>query len=98
MKYDVIIIGAGAAGLMAMRELVIAGYQVCLLEAAPEAGGRIYTVNENGFKEPVEAGAEFIHGDLDLTTELLKHAGIPYVPVDGQMIPVQHGKWLKENK
>ena len=38
MNYDVIIIGAGAAGLFAMKDLAKAGYHVCMLEAAETPG------------------------------------------------------------
>jgi monoamine oxidase len=95
MKYDVIIIGAGAAGLLAMRELAEAGYHVCLLEAAEIAGGRISTIKE-GFQSHVEAGAEFIHGKLPLTFKLLKEAGLSYEVVEGKMIGVQNGNWQTE--
>ena len=98
MNYDVIIVGAGVAGLTAMDQLVHNGYKVCLLEAAPVAGGRILTLKEDGFPEPVEAGAEFIHGDLPLTSGLLKEAGIAYIAVDGDMVPVHHGQWQNEDK
>ena len=33
MKYDVVIIGAGAAGLAAARDLSAAGRRICLVEA-----------------------------------------------------------------
>lgn len=98
MRYDVIIIGAGAAGLMAMKELLVAGYSVCLLEATPVAGGRILTIREQGFQEPIEAGAEFIHGKLPFTLQLLKEANTPVMPVSGDMISVQRGKWLQEQE
>ena len=95
MKYDVIIIGAGAAGLSAMKDLAKAGYHVCMLEAAEIAGGRISTIKE-GFQNHVEAGAEFIHGKLPFTFKLLKEAGIPYEVVEGKMIGVQNGTWQTE--
>jgi monoamine oxidase len=91
MKYDVLIIGAGATGLMAMWELTNVGYRVCILEAAGIAGGRINTIEENGFNEPVETGPEFIHGDLELTLQLVKEAGLSLIPVRGKMISVQKG-------
>ena len=96
IKYDVIIIGAGAAGLSAMKDLLAAGHHVCLLEASSKPGGRILTIVEDGFDEPVEAGAEFIHGKLHYTFKLLKEANIPYEAVEGRMINVQHEKWEKE--
>jgi monoamine oxidase len=37
---------AGAAGLMAMKELTKEGYSTCLLEATGVAGGRIDTIKE----------------------------------------------------
>lgn len=95
MKYDVIIIGAGAAGLLATRDLAKAGYHVCILEAAGIAGGRISTIKEN-FQDPVEAGAEFIHGKLPLTFKILKEARLSYEVVEGKMIGVQNGNWQTE--
>lgn len=96
MKYHVIVIGAGAAGLTATKYLSEAGYNVCLLEAGEIAGGRIATISEEGFSGPVETGAEFIHGKLPLTFKLLKEAGITYEPVEGDMIGVQNGVWQNE--
>ena len=91
MKYDVIIIGAGAAGLLTMRELAKAGYHVCMLEAAGTAGGRIFAIKE-GFEIYAEAGAEFIHGKLPFTFQLLKEAGLSYETVEGKMIGVRYNK------
>jgi monoamine oxidase len=96
MKYQVIVIGAGVAGLAATKYLGEAGYQVCLLEAAEIAGGRIATITEEGFSGPVETGAEFIHGKLPLTFKLLKEAGISCETVEGNMIGVQNGVWQNE--
>ncbi len=89
--------GAGAAGLIAMKQLLEAGYAVCLLEAAAMAGGRMATVHEAGFSAPVETGAEFIHGDLPLTLSLLQQAHIKYLPVEGKMMAMQNGR-LKKNQ
>lgn len=88
---DVIVIGAGATGLMAARELSKAGMKVIVLEARNREGGRIHTImDEFGF--PVEAGAEFIHGDLPLTQSLLKEASIPYHEREGEMYRMEKGK------
>ena len=95
MKYDVIIIGAGATGLLAMRDLAKAGYHVCMLEAAETAGGRISTIKDD-FENYAEAGAEFIHGKLPLTFQLLKEAGLSYETVEGKMIGVRQGQWQSE--
>jgi monoamine oxidase len=87
----VIIIGAGAAGLMAAKELTRAGVEVVVIEALDRIGGRIHTFMPDGFTAHVEAGAEFIHGRLPLTFSLLKEAGIGYRPVGGEMYRYQNG-------
>lgn len=61
--FDVVIIGAGAAGLAAARDLSQAGLRLALLEARPRIGGRILTLRDEDTALPVELGAEFIHGD-----------------------------------
>jgi monoamine oxidase len=97
MKYDVIIVGAGAAGLMAMKELTEKGYSVCALEAAPAAGGRIATIHHDKWSYPIEGGAEFVHGDLPLTTRLLNEAGISFTKTEGEMIGVRNGVWHRND-
>lgn len=73
---DVIVIGAGAAGLAAAAELIRHGRSVLLLEACDRIGGRIWTRHEPGLAVPVELGAEFVHGYAPLTRGLLAAAGI----------------------
>ena len=72
---DVIIIGAGAAGLMAAGELLAAGLRVTLLEARDRVGGRICTHRVPGVAVPLELGAEFIHGQAPVTQQLLERGG-----------------------
>jgi monoamine oxidase len=88
---DIIIIGAGASGLIAARELS-AQYRVTVLEARDIIGGRIHTVYRNGVKE-AETGAEFVHGELPITSGLLKEAGLSYYTIYGKMFHVKDGKW-----
>jgi len=95
MKYDFIIIGAGTTGLLAMRDLAKAGYHVCMLEATEISGGRISTI-KGDFENYAEAGAEFIHGKLPLTFQLLKEAGLSYEAVEGKMIGVRQGQWQSD--
>lgn len=59
---DVIVLGGGAAGLVAARDLARRGLRVRLIEARGRLGGRVYTARLRGWKDPVEFGAEFIHG------------------------------------
>lgn len=93
----ILIIGAGAAGLVAAYELSAAGYPVIVVEATERAGGRILTQEGGGFSMPVEAGAEFIHGELPVTLKLLKEAGITYRPVEGRMLRLRNGEWIEQD-
>lgn len=56
---DVIIIGAGMAGVTAARELQNRGISSIVLEARDRVGGRIYSINTT--YGPVDAGAMWIH-------------------------------------
>jgi monoamine oxidase len=94
-KPTVLIIGAGAAGLMAAKELAD-HFDVTVLEARDRIGGRIHNV-ENNASLLVEAGAEFIHGDLPITLSLLKEAGIEYHKVEGKVYR-KTGDQLEEQK
>ena len=59
---EVVIIGAGVAGLTAARELAAAGVQVLVLEARDRLGGRVLT--HHTADGPVELGAESDKGAL----------------------------------
>ena len=76
MKFDVVVIGAGAAGLAAARELSGAGKRVCVLEARPRLGGRVHTLHVPDLPLPVELGAEFIHGEPDETLSIVAAAAL----------------------
>jgi monoamine oxidase len=83
---------------MAARQLSAAGHAVTVLETNDRIGGRIHTIQPPGFLKPIEEGAEFIHGKLPLTMELLKEAGIPYQPVGGHMVRVKDGEWSTQEE
>src|ERR1044072_2802174 len=72
--YEVIIIGAGAAGLAAARHLAQAGIKPLIIEARDRIGGRVHTIRENDV--PVELGAEFIHGNPPASFEIVREAGL----------------------
>jgi monoamine oxidase len=91
---DVIIIGAGAAGLMAAYELSKSGKQVTVIEARDRTGGRIHTLKDNLH---TELGAEFVHGNLPVTLQLLKEAQIDIVPASGEMWHYSAGKFSKDS-
>jgi monoamine oxidase len=78
---DVIIIGAGAAGIAAARTLQDAGQTILVLEARDRIGGRAWT-DETFAAFPVELGAEFIHGSSVITHQLVKEAGLSTISVD----------------
>jgi monoamine oxidase len=59
---NIVVIGAGAAGLMAARALGRAGKTVTILEARERCGGRIHPLPSAEFGYAAEGGAEFIHG------------------------------------
>ena len=82
-RADVIVIGAGVAGLGAATELAEAGFSVIVLEARDRIGGRIFTLKDVGQQFPIELGAEFIHGRPSEIFDILRHAKIPVTEVDG---------------
>jgi monoamine oxidase len=70
-QHDVVIVGAGIAGLTAARAIASTGKKVLLLEARQRIGGRIFTDNDLGFAfdhgaptqaVPQTAGAVIVHG------------------------------------
>jgi len=82
---DVIIVGAGVAGLAAAGELSRAGLKVILLEARDRIGGRILTVHPPAVNFPVELGAEFVHGLSDEIWDIVRAADLPTHEVSGEM-------------
>ncbi len=57
---NVIVVGAGIAGLAAARELVDRNFDVMILEARDRVGGRIWT--DHSLDVPIDLGAAWIHG------------------------------------
>ena len=84
---DILIIGAGAAGLAAAREVSAAGRKVIVLEARNRIGGRI---NTHFDQFPIELGAEFVHGKPPETLTIVERARLKL-----QQIPNLH--WYLEN-
>ena len=79
MDADVIVIGAGAAGLAAARDLERAGRHAIVLEARDRIGGRIHTDREFA-SFPVERGAELLQGKSSPSRELARKAGLTELP------------------
>jgi len=72
---DVIVIGAGAAGLAAARNLAGQSLRATLLEARDRTGGRVWPASTARDAVSVELGAEFIHGPAEETMGLLREIG-----------------------
>ncbi len=94
MSYNanVIILGAGVAGLSAAMEISRAGGKVLILEARERLGGRILTCHDSVCNVPVELGAEFIHGRPPEIWDLLKNQNIRPREVTGENFCVRNGE------
>ena len=74
-NHDVIVIGAGVAGLTAARLLARAGQRVLVLEARGRIGGRTFTERADG--HTTDRGASWIHGiDGNPLAELVENFGM----------------------
>src|SRR5579862_3031563 len=80
---NIVVIGAGAAGLIAAHELGRAGKTVTILEARDRCGGRIYPLPTQEFGYPAEGGAEFVHGAAPVTRAVMREAGLALLPRAG---------------
>ena len=81
---DVLVIGAGVAGLSAAAELAASGLEVTVLEARDRLGGRILTRRARSASWPVELGAEFIHGRPPEIWEIVESAALKTQEVGGE--------------
>lgn len=101
---DVLVLGAGIAGLAAARALTGHGRSVIVLEARDRIGGRMWTDSSLG--APLDLGASWIHGvNGNPIAELAKQFGIETVPTsdengivfnaDGSEMTGREWRWLE---
>jgi monoamine oxidase len=86
-----VIVGAGAAGLEAARELTERGRSVLVLESRDRVGGRILTHHDPRVPLPIELGAEFIHGAAPVTEEVLRRAGLSAMDIPAEHASAHRG-------
>jgi monoamine oxidase len=95
-KADVVVIGAGLAGLTAARDVVAAGKSVVVLEARNRVGGRVLNV-DLGDGVITEGGAEFIGPTQDHIAALAKDVGVDTYPTynSGDNIYFRNGSAMR---
>lgn len=71
---DVVIVGAGAAGLTAANELKKAGLSVVVLEARDRVGGRLWTDVIDGAM--LEIGGQWVSPDQEALKEVIDELGL----------------------
>ena len=92
MDADVVVIGAGAAGLAASRRLARSGRRVVLLEARDRVGGRAFSHPIEGLPVRAELGAEFIHGPAAETMALLRETASAAIDIGAESWRRQSGE------
>jgi monoamine oxidase len=88
---DVIILGAGAAGLAAASQLHRARARVLVIEARDRIGGRILTCRDSASGLPMELGAEFVHGRPRAIFDLIEAASLPAIEISGRRLFSEDG-------
>jgi monoamine oxidase len=98
MDTDVVVVGAGAAGLAAALSLAEQGVRVIVVEGRDRVGGRVRWQTVGSVQVPAELGAEFIHGDAPETSAYMAAAGLGKVEtgdgswtcgLDGELRPAE---------
>ncbi|GGU90670.1 amine oxidase [Streptomyces filipinensis] len=82
METDILVIGAGAAGLACARRLHDAGLAVVVHEARRRLGGRVRTHHPDDGGPPLELGAQVVHGDRNPVHALAGAGRIRPLPRD----------------
>jgi monoamine oxidase len=95
---DVVIVGAGAAGLAAARTAGELGLDYLLVEASDRIGGRAYT-NVDALGYPFDLGCHWLHSaDINPMRELADHYGFRYRSEKVDWRLHLEGRWLTESE
>eukprot|EP00762_Andalucia_godoyi_P005818 ANDGO_06956.mRNA.1 Protein FLOWERING LOCUS D len=78
--YDVIVVGAGCAGLYAAKSLQTLGLSVRVLEAQDRFGGRLMQDSSFG-PFTVDLGGEFVHGEIGTVYDMFEENSWPLADV-----------------
>jgi monoamine oxidase len=86
---DIVVIGAGAAGIAAARRIQAANRKVIVVEAASQIGGRCIT-DSTSFEVPFDRGARWMHNpDTNPVIKLARSAGLEIITApSGQKIRI----------
>lgn len=73
---DVLVVGAGLAGLSAAVKIKENGLSYAVLEASERAGGKVYTEFSEDGKRFYEQGAQFVNKDMTEMIDLIRESGM----------------------
>lgn len=92
-RVDVVVVGAGFAGLSAARQVAAAGRSVIVLEARDRVGGLVLN-HDLGNGEVVEAGGQFIGPTQDRMAALAREYGVDTYPTyaTGDLVTIFGGE------
>jgi monoamine oxidase len=85
-RHDVIVVGAGLAGLRCAADLAEAGLDVVVLEARQRVGGRVFS-HRFADGQWCERGAEFIDADHTEVLALAAELGLEVTQRNGELVP-----------
>ncbi len=91
-RVDVVVVGAGVAGLAAAQRLTEAGATTAILEARGRIGGRIHTIRDDRTPIPIELGAEFVHGTAPELVEIARERKLVVCDIPGGHWSAERGK------
>lgn len=89
-KFDVVVVGAGFAGITAARDIAQQGHSVLVVEARDRIGGRTYT--DDGIGRPVELGGAYVHWSQGHLRREMERHGVSY----SYPLPIEHVHWFAD--